>query len=125
MIKYKVIDINGNTHVIMADGYSISDKNDLVFWINNISFSDEGSAAYLSARFNFDNIISITEDSIDTVEIKEMSDSMVEPNCKIDVSHSTVGHSCLTCKHKNKLISAEPCMDCIHNNKWEAENENN
>lgn len=130
MIQYRIIDINGNTHVIMADGYSISDKNNLVFWTNDIRFSDDDSlaydsSAYLFARFNFDNIISITKYNVDKVEIEKMSDSMVEPTCKINVSPSTVEHNCSTCKHTNKLITAEPCMDCIHNNKWEAKYENN
>ena len=118
MTQYKVIDINGNTHVITADGYSISDKNNLVFWTNNVSFSDEDSA-YLFARFNFDNVISITEYPVDTVEIKEMSDSMVEPECEIH-------HSCEDCKHCNKNITAEPCMSCgWKHDKWEAKNESN
>lgn len=124
MTQYRIIDINGNTHTIMADGYSISDKNNLVFWTNDINFSNNGSSAYLFARFNFDNIISITEYNVDKVEIEKMSDSMVEPTCKVDVSSPTV-KSCSTCKHTNKLITAEPCMDCIHNNKWEAKYENN
>ena len=36
-------------------------------------------------------------------------------------------HSCLTCKHENKDICEEPCMDCnitLGNDKWEDKNEN-
>ena len=123
-MQYRVIDINGKIHTIMADGYSISDKNNLVFWTNNINFSGEDSA-YLFARFNFDNIISITKYPVDTVEIKEMSDSIVEPDCRVDVQPSNVKHSCATCKHTNLPISVEPCKDCSYASKWEAKNESN
>lgn len=123
MKTYTVIDINGKKHIICAEDVTnvyIDKTNDTAIKFWNYVNGERTCTVF----FNFRNIISISETYVNDVEIEEMSDSMVEPTCKIDISSSTV-KSCSTCKHTNKLITAEPCMDCIHNNKWEAKYENN
>lgn len=113
MKKYTVIDINGDKHIVYADDVSNTPEGNHVaikFWrIQSIGKSE------CCSFFNFDNVICITEDLVNIVEILNKEDSVEEP--------IKVNNNCSTCKHENKVITDEPCMDCWYNNKWEAKND--
>ena len=117
MKKYTVIDINSDKHIVYAHDVSNTPEGDHVaikFWRYNNGKTE------CCSFFNFDNIICITEDMVNIVEILDSEDSAEEP---VEVKKDGLKTCCATCKHENNKITDEPCMDCWYCNRWEAKND--